>query len=334
MGTFSNRAIKLHAEPRLWGVWIADDARNPADWRGRRIDFEQISRLGRGVLGRPLLDEAGAPAMSEGRPLFVAMSAAAQGTLHRAGARWVKRRLADGTIDIVVRSSSLARWEKFFFAAFGVALLTLVGVAVRWVLVEHAAVHPAHREWYDLPVKLGLLLFLVLFSGFGAWIAGIGPRLSFRAYRLTANALTPLDGPLAGRAIERSTISRYWRSAGNTLKLHVSGRTLRIHSPPIQFSKWMDDEAAEKLRQRKSYIRCGWIMGIAVVVAIVLGSVLPRLERAPSQGSPGPALLGGCVLLVCVFGLCYCGDKLIARRKRREREQRQAVRLGSSAARA
>ncbi|MDP1662042.1 MAG: hypothetical protein Q8L55_09015 [Phycisphaerales bacterium] len=327
---FPKLPLRLHAEPRLWGLVVLHDRRNPPEWQGKRLPFDGIAAIGGGVPGWPLLDATGARVQSGGRTVNVTLAHGTQGTFRRARKRLFKRRLAAGDLDTVVRHPP--RKVDLIGLTVISAIMAALGITGLWMmLAEHFATDPSRLEWYDLPLKSVMVAMpLLLGAPFLWWMRRIARR-SCTAYRLTATSVTPLDGPWAGRQFDRSSIVRHQSFAQSVVRLWFPEQMLQIEWPPVPFSVWMDSEEADRASRRRSYIRCAWYGGVALVCAITLTLVLPRPERDPNALSAwqvAALLLGMGLFHVWLFK--YGPPWLAAKAKQSERKKRQLMREKSA----
>lgn len=300
MGVFPKWPLSLRIEPRLDGFVIAHDPRNPLPWRGQKFGYERMGRV-QNRSGMPLLlDERGEPAKVDGREVGLnCRDTVTSRVMRRARDRSFRRRLADGTLDEVVRRTpaDVKGWQ---LAVMGLAMAGLCGF-VWWAAVrQYCSVAPSHRMTSDLIVMLmGGLMPMLLCAGL-LWLVGRLGGNSCNAFRVTAESITPLDGEFDGVAFERSSLTAYCSSTYGVQITSARG-TLRLAWDRAPFWIWMGVENAERERERRGMKRCVWYLAAGGLIAVTCSVLLSADQPTVLRFKPLGGLLPFGVMLVVLY---------------------------------
>ncbi|MFT3684089.1 MAG: hypothetical protein QM783_04020 [Phycisphaerales bacterium] len=334
MGKLMQGAVRLHAEPRLWGVLVLDDPRNPAEWRGMRLPFERVGSYAGVVWRRHLLDEAGEPLVRDGKRVQLTFTEEAGRVLNRATRHDVRRRLKDGTLNFTHRTMPMSRTDKIVLCVMAPVMLALMAFVAVAIVRGHATIPRSHLEWYDLPVKLSLVVVPLLLYILVGWIVWRSSRRTCRAVRVTSEAITPLDRAHSGKPIERSAVVRY-KFGQESVRVWTTEGTHQFQCARWFFIAWMGSDELERRRTRRSYVRCGIYLAVTLPVIIVFACVLPRPDPDPNiqrlEWWQGVLLFGG-LLGFCAVMLGYVLPRMVISGRRRERATRRKYRLAAKAA--
>ena len=285
MGVFSNWPLSLRVEPRLDGFVVAHDPRNPPAWRGRKFSYERMGRV-HNRSGLPVLvDERGAPVKEGVRDVCLSCrDTVTSRVMRRAQVRNFKRRLADGTLDQVVKRtpSELKGWQ---LALIGLIMAAWCGFIWWEVVRQYFSVAPSHRITSDLIVMSTMGLIPTLMCAVLLWLVGTLGRNTCNVFRVTGGGITPLEGEFSGVAFERSSLTGY-RARTHCVQVTSARGTLRFSWERGPFWMWLGAEHEERERERRGMRRCVWYMAVGGLVVVACGVLLsadqpPELRYKP-----------------------------------------------------
>jgi hypothetical protein len=327
------RNLTLRAEPRLSGFVIAHDPRNPRPWRGRWFALDLLGKYGPNTPNYALLDERGEQLKDGDRAVRIAFpDTVSQRVLGKVRQRAFRRSVSDGTLSMVVAGRARSRLDRLMpVAALAIGTLAIGGMIGQFLWTGYYSHHPAHRDTTDL-----LIAVIVPFAMFGpvlflAVLVAWPRRLSCVSYRLTADSLTPQDGPYSGRAFARGAVRLKPAVIRNFTRLIAEGVELTVSSPPLPISAWILDRQSIRQERRNELRRAAVIGGVGIALAIVAAwLVAPAgtlFQNQPGQIHPGLAA----AMAVCMLGLLIWAATRAERwdrameRRRRKRSREKAV---------
>lgn len=323
---FQRWPLMLHAEPRLGGVFVTSDARNPAELRGKQIGFARLrAACGTGP-GWRLYDDAGLPVRVDGRELWVGISApGGWGLACAARTRQLKQRVADGSLNILVERTSLRAGKRLF--VIGCAAAGIGWAAVLWMILKHhSSLPPSQVLPIDMPVKLIAFGLISLIIPAYALAVRTFLRRSCLRYRLTSASIELLDGPLAGRVINRADVIAHRQLTRDSIELRLTDRKVYLQQPPMSFSAWMGTEKADRKREHQRLVRGIKAFCVVVAVALVAGAFIPADDPSKNAEKLGVLIATPFLIALCGWMIFRVTPRLAAREKQRARRERRKLR--------